>query len=164
MFAAQPLPRSLIKLLSRVSKTTSLLSLPLSRSLNSLGPGEHLINDTVALNSSSASFALRDYQLKATDQIQSFLAEGKNPLLSLPTGGGKTVVIAELARRAEAGGKRTLTVVPRREILDQTKKALEIVGVFPRIIEAGSKLRHDEQSPMTTIAMIQTLASRQDCS
>jgi hypothetical protein len=86
---------------------------------------------------------------------------GYNPLYVLPTGGGKTVVLAALLSRWESEGLRTLLIVHRTEILQQTLRALQAVGVRPRIIAAGVK-RDDAPSgsPLTTLSMIQTLRSR----
>jgi len=89
------------------------------------------------------------------------MAKGSNPLYALPTGGGKTVVIAALTAQWEAEGKRSLLVVHRREILQQTAATLKDFGVKPRIIAAGAgEDTPEDDGALTTLAMIQTLARR----
>ena len=43
--------------------------------------------------------ALRPYQAEAVAAAQAALAEGEHPVIALPTGSGKTWVIAALAER-----------------------------------------------------------------
>jgi len=64
---------------------------------------------------------LRWYQQEAVDSAYNFLCrEAGNPLICLPTGSGKSLVIAEIARRAvmEYGG-RVLVLQHRKELIQQ---------------------------------------------
>lgn len=64
---------------------------------------------------------LRWYQQEAVDTAYNYLCcEAGNPLICLPTGSGKSLVIAELARRAvmEYGG-RVLVLQHRKELIQQ---------------------------------------------
>ena len=45
---------------------------------------------------------LRDYQLKAVDNIRSATSVHRRVLFSLPTGGGKTTIMAAIVERAVA--------------------------------------------------------------
>lgn len=106
---------------------------------------------------------LRDYQIAAIDQLRSSYAQGhRAPLFQLPTGGGKTVVFAEITRSASARRKRVLITVHRRELLDQASKKLDWAGVEHGIIAAGFK---PDPGQRIQVASIQTLARRDlgDC-
>lgn len=91
----------------------------------------------------------------------------------LPTGAGKTVIVAELVRQLEAEQKRTLMLVHRDEIFRQTLEKLDAAGVRPMLIQAGARLgpasaadgggEDDAASaapPLTTLAMVQTVSRR----
>mmetsp|Transcript_28000 Transcript_28000/g.90279 ORF Transcript_28000/g.90279 Transcript_28000/m.90279 type:complete len:658 (+) Transcript_28000:35-2008(+) len=114
---------------------------------------------------------LRPYQAEAVAALESAVG---NPLYVLPTGGGKTVVLAELVRRWEAKGLRTLYLVHRREIFDQTLEKLGTVGVEPEVIAAHRRRKQqrqelvddsndassNDQASLTTLATVQTLVRR----
>lgn len=61
-------------------------------------------------------FILRDYQEKAVNAVLDDLNKEGNSLCVLPTGAGKSIVIAEIAQRID---KPVLILSPSREILDQ---------------------------------------------
>lgn len=64
--------------------------------------------------------ALRDYQRGACDAVRSEWAAGRTrTAVVLPTGGGKTDVIAALAVEEAAAGGRVLVFAHRSELLDQ---------------------------------------------
>jgi superfamily II DNA or RNA helicase len=50
---------------------------------------------------------LRPYQQTAVDDIETALDKGEKVLYVLPTGGGKTVVLAKIIERALQVGKRS---------------------------------------------------------
>lgn len=64
---------------------------------------------------------LRSYQLEALTAAVDAVCEGKNPVVSLPTGSGKSLVLAALIEQC-AG--RTLVVSHRKELLEQDQAAL----------------------------------------
>jgi DNA repair protein RadD len=76
---------------------------------------------------------LRDYQQQAIDKILWSMKLEGNDLVSLPTGSGKSIVIAELAKRID---KEVLILQPSKEILEQNMAKLLLyvepheVGVF----------------------------------
>lgn len=72
---------------------------------------------------------LRPYQQESLDSIQSAQARGINrQLLALPTGGGKTVVFAELVRRTlERPGARALVLAHRDRLIEQAHGKLSAV-------------------------------------
>lgn len=67
-------------------------------------------------------YKLRDYQQKASDSAVSFFsnkAKKTNAIMVLPTGSGKSLIIADIAARLEG---HTLVFQPSKEILEQNFK------------------------------------------
>ena len=78
---------------------------------------------------------LRPYQTAALDRLDASLAAGKrSPLIVAPTGSGKTVLAAEIIRRR---GGNCLFLAPRRELVHQTCRKLDDVGVPYGVLLAG---------------------------
>ncbi len=100
---------------------------------------------------------LREYQERAiTDLRAAYTAGRRAPCLVLPTGGGKTIVAAEIIRSATARGRRVLFMAHRSELIDQTVSKLEMSGVTDvRMIRAAQ----DVGNPIAavTVASVQTL-------
>ena len=70
---------------------------------------------------------LRSYQNDVVEQLRTAWREGyKAPCIVLPCGGGKSCILAEMARRTTWNGKRVLFLVHRRELVEQ------IIGTFCR--------------------------------
>ena len=69
---------------------------------------------------------LRDYQQRAVDSVWDDLEQHDegNPLVVLPTGAGKTHVIAALARKTVEFGGRAIVLAHVRELLEQTASRL----------------------------------------
>lgn len=104
-------------------------------------------------------FDLYPYQKEAKTDIREGFASGINSLiLCLPTGGGKTVTFADMARGAVLNGFRVGIVVDRKELLEQAKSKLISYGLNPSIITAGRTGRRDAKS---YIATVQTLVRRE---
>ncbi|MBD8555530.1 DEAD/DEAH box helicase [Rhizobium sp. CFBP 8762] len=69
--------------------------------------------------------ALRDYQTAAVSAIVSAVQSGQNPVASLPTGAGKSMVVAGIVDRLSVrGNERIVVTVPSRELAEQNEKAL----------------------------------------
>lgn len=73
-------------------------------------------------------YQLRDYQQKASDAaVRAFQSKSKsNGLLILPTGAGKSLVIADIASRLDGP---LLVFQPSKEILEQNFAKLQTYGV-----------------------------------
>ena len=107
---------------------------------------------------------LYDYQKK--DLIKIFkeldaLEEGNNLLYQLPTGGGKTVVFSEIARKyIESTQKKVVVLTHRVELSQQTSKMLHSFGVSNKIINSAVKELTDQDDYMCFVAMVETLNNR----
>lgn len=107
---------------------------------------------------------LYDYQLDAIDKIFERLKnfpEGHNLLYQLPTGGGKTVIFSEIAKRyIQDLGKKVLILTHRIELCAQTSKMLSEFGVKNKIINSKVKTLPDQEDFMCFVAMVETLNNR----
>jgi DNA repair protein RadD len=100
---------------------------------------------------------LRPYQLHALDQLDQLAFAGvKAPLIVAPTGAGKTVIAAEIMRRR--GHARGLFLAPRRELIHQTCRKLDAVGVKYGVLLAGD--RRTNLYSNVQVASVDTLISR----
>lgn len=84
------------------------------------------------------SYVLRDYQQKASNAAVSFFAnraKRNNAIMVLPTGAGKSLVIADIASRLEG---HTLVFQPSKEILEQNYLKLCSYGVLDCSIYSAS--------------------------
>ncbi len=91
----------------------------------------------------------RYYQWAANSFTWSYLAERSgNPLIVLPTGAGKSLVIAMLCKQAIEFGGRVVVLAHRKELISQN--ALELQELMPEIkvgiYSAGLKSRNTTQS------------------
>jgi len=79
---------------------------------------------------------LRTYQQDAFDATLRSLREGNNPVVAVPTGGGKSAIAAALVDRFRSNGGYTLLLTHNRELISQNHKTLarysnvEGVGVY----------------------------------
>ena len=98
---------------------------------------------------------LRPYQLAVVRDVEHTLAVAPRAVLQMPTGSGKTIVAAEMARRYAS--RRMLYVVPSIEIFNQTESALKAAGLRPAIMCAGEwpKLRADTQCVLASANTLQ---------
>lgn len=89
----------------------------------------------------------RYYQEAANDAAWRYMATGQgNPLIVLPTGAGKSVVIGMLIRQALDFGQRVLCLAHRKELLQQNASKIEtMTGEIVGLNSAGLR-RHDFDS------------------
>lgn len=107
-------------------------------------------------------FELRPYQLPIADKVFNYIKNnpGKHPLVALPTGAGKTVVLAEIIKeylRRNTNG-HVLVLSHVKEILQQNVEAIENhlsckVGIY----SAGLDSKEVEQ---ITVASIQSVYNK----
>lgn len=81
---------------------------------------------------------LRPYQNDLVEQVREAWREGhKAPCIVLGCGGGKSCIVAEIARRTTWNGKRVLFLVHRRELVDQIFRTFVRWGVLMDLCEIG---------------------------
>jgi superfamily II DNA or RNA helicase len=106
---------------------------------------------------------LRPYQRAAVEQVFTAWRAGRRaPVLVLPTGAGKTVILVEVIRvvvEAVASPDSVLVLVPRRELVGQTVEKLEAVGIAPGVICAAMDPEAGLRAPVQ-VASIETLHAR----
>lgn len=107
---------------------------------------------------------LYEYQHDAIEQI--FQEIEKHPdhinlLFQLPTGGGKTVIFSEFARRyINQTQKKVLVLTHRIELCRQTSDMLHEFGVKNMIINSKVKQLPEKDDNVCYVAMIETLKNR----
>lgn len=73
---------------------------------------------------------LRPYQEQLVQQVRNAWRHGKkSPCIVLPCGGGKSVIVAEIAKRTTDNGNRVLFLVHRRELCEQIENTFRKWGV-----------------------------------
>ena len=81
---------------------------------------------------------LRPYQDDLVEQVRQAWRDGfKAPCIVLGCGGGKSCIVAEIARRTTWNGKRVLFLVHRRELVDQIFRTFVRWGVLMDLCEIG---------------------------
>jgi superfamily II DNA or RNA helicase len=107
---------------------------------------------------------LYDYQTDSLEKIFRRLKDfpkSYNLCFQLPTGGGKTVIFSEIARRyIKETGKKVLILTHRIELLGQTSRHLSDINVKNKIIVSKVKDLPDEKQYMCFVAMVETLNNR----
>lgn len=102
------------------------------------------------------SITLRDYQEACVQRVlEAYQRQprGGSALIVLPTGGGKTLVFAEIARRL---GLTTLIIAHREELLRQAAEKYHLIDPTALIGQVGAG-RHEWGAPVT-IASVQTIS------
>ena len=107
---------------------------------------------------------LYDYQLEDLNKIFEYLdntSENDNLLYQLPTGGGKTVIFSEIAKRyIDKTNKKVVVLTHRIELSVQTSKMLNDFGVNNKIINSSVRELTDQNEYMCFVAMVETLSNR----
>lgn len=81
---------------------------------------------------------LRDYQQQLIGDIRGALRSSNRVLAVAPTGAGKTQVFCEIARLAQARGRRIAILTHRRELNAQVLNRLQQMGIERRLIDVRS--------------------------
>lgn len=81
---------------------------------------------------------LRPYQAEIVEQIRKAWENGyRSPCVVLGCGGGKSCIVAEIARRTTKNGKQVLFIVHRVELVDQITKTFIEWGVDMTLCQIG---------------------------
>jgi len=109
------------------------------------------------------SQALRPYQESAIAQLRAgFLAGNRRQVLVVPTGGGKTTIMAHIVRlwlQRHDTTNTVLFVAHRTELIEQASERLDQNGVSEHGIVMAGSFRHRPYAPVQ-VASIDTLAAR----
>jgi DNA repair protein RadD len=108
--------------------------------------------------------ALRPYQERVVFETEAALASGDRVILVAPTGSGKTVMGAAVAKHAAEQHRGVLFLAHRREIIDQTSRKLHAYGVRHGVIIAGAddRLRPQECVQVASVATLWSRGMRSD--
>lgn len=103
---------------------------------------------------------LRPYQHAIIEEARAHLRAGtRRILIHAPTGSGKTVLTAAMLGKAAAAGRRSVFNVHRRELIQQSSRTFNAVGIKHAIVAAGFA---GDRRQTIQLASIQTLARRLD--
>lgn len=102
---------------------------------------------------------LRDYQTDCIDRTRQALRQHRNVLLQSPTGSGKTAMASFMLDQVTKKQKRGLFICHRRELVDQTAKTFDKVGIDYGYIANGYPM--NPYQPIQ-ICSIDTLKNRLD--
>jgi superfamily II DNA or RNA helicase len=109
---------------------------------------------------------LYPYQIESIDKIFTQLAENSdkekyNLLFQLPTGGGKTVIFSEIARRFIFNRNKKVVILTHRiELCKQTSRMLNEFGVNSMVINSNVKELPEDKEYLCYVAMVETLNNR----
>ncbi|MBK1885101.1 DEAD/DEAH box helicase family protein [Marinobacter sp. DY40_1A1] len=106
----------------------------------------------------NAPFQLRSYQQEAVDAtLRHFRKSDESAVIVLPTGAGKSLVIAELARLAR---RRILVLTHVKELVEQNHAKYQSYGLTGGIFSAG--LKRKENLHQVTFASVQSVSANLD--
>lgn len=91
-------------------------------------------------------YQLRSYQQETIDKVYQSMRSGhRRIVIQQPPRTGKTVIMAEIARKTTTKGNRVMFMIHRKEVLEQAIKTFKLQGV---------------DMNLTTMGMVQTLTRR----
>jgi DNA repair protein RadD len=105
-------------------------------------------------------FELREYQIESVEGLRNLIRQGvRNMILSVPTGGGKTVIAAYLTAECHGKpGKRAVFVADRIALIDQTSETFDRYGIPHGIIQGNNP--RCKPWERIQVASAQTIAKR----
>ena len=102
---------------------------------------------------------LRPYQTDAIDRLRAAFRLHRRVVLVIATGGGKTVIGSEIARRIVGNGQRVLWLAHRAELVDQAAATLTRLGLTVGAFSASAQTPCNPFAPVQ-VATIQTMLKR----
>ena len=102
--------------------------------------------------------SLRPYQTKLLDQIRQSMRSHRRVCAVMPTGAGKSVVIAAIIHAAAAKGRRVLLLAHRRRLINQLSRTVGSWGIEHDVIVPG---RH-QRGHGIAVGSVQTVVRRLD--
>ncbi|WP_372988113.1 DEAD/DEAH box helicase family protein [Marinobacter sp.] len=106
----------------------------------------------------NAPFKLRPYQQEAVDAtLRHFRQSDESAVIVLPTGAGKSLVIADLARLAR---RKILVLTHVKELVEQNHAKYQSYGLTGGIFSAG--LKRKENKHQVTFASVQSVSANLD--
>ncbi|RZJ67484.1 MAG: DEAD/DEAH box helicase [Flavobacterium sp.] len=106
---------------------------------------------------------LHSYQASDLEKIFASIeknGKGYRLLYQLPTGGGKTVIFAEIAKRFIERYQSNVTILTHRnELCNQTARTLKAAGVKSCVVKSGSRVLKTRECACV-VAMVETLKNR----
>ena len=109
-------------------------------------------------------FVLRDYQAFASQSVFTYYEQGNkgHPVIAMPTGTGKSVIIGDLAGRIVTtwSGQRILVLAPSKELIEQN--AAKFMSMFPMVAHGvcSASLGRYELGRAVTFGTIGTIYNR----
>ena len=101
---------------------------------------------------------LRPYQTQLLDQIRQSMRRHRRVCAVMPTGAGKSVVIAAIIHAAAAKGRRVLLLAHRRRLINQLSRTVGSWGIEHDVILPG---RH-QRGHGIAVGSVQTVVRRLD--
>ncbi|OXE37463.1 MAG: helicase [Phenylobacterium zucineum] len=106
------------------------------------------------------SFQLREYQSDLIGKARAQIRAGEQSVLMVaPTGAGKTALAAYMLGTASSRGNRCWFMVHRRELITQSSRTFDKVGISHGIVSAGFT---PDRRAGVQIASVQTLTRRME--
>lgn len=104
------------------------------------------------------TFKLRDYQVQAIASVRNAIREGKKRvIISLPTGGGKTLLSIGVILSAVSKGNRVVFICNRIHLIEQASQVFALHNISFGVIQGDNTRYVDRQ---VIIASIQTVINR----
>lgn len=99
---------------------------------------------------------LRPYQEECGVALMNDISNKGNPILQLPTGAGKSLIIADIARRCKErwGGIKILVLTHRAKLVEQDADKFRKLGIIPSIYCAELKRKEIGQFTLGTILSV----------
>lgn len=99
---------------------------------------------------------LRQYQQDSVDSLMDTIQVKGNPILQLPTGAGKSIIIAEIARRMQErwSGIQILVLAHRAKLVEQDADKFAKLGLIPSVYCAELKRKEVGQFTIATILSV----------